>query len=104
MPDDWDDHAEVVAAGSSCRATECGESALAYGPPDRSRRDHAEPREFTCPRWESTLPSMNLLRLNLLALNLLSVNLPSLKAVPEKGCASFRACPGSWLLPRVQAA
>ena len=43
MPaDDGDDHADIVAAGSSrpasCPVPGCGESAVAYGPPDRSGR------------------------------------------------------------------
>jgi len=57
-PDDSDDHADIAAAGSHCPAPECGESALAYGPPDRSGRD-AEPREFTARAAKSTLPSLN---------------------------------------------
>ena len=85
MSDDWDDHADVVAAGSSCPASECGASALAYGPPDRGGRDHAEPRESTSPRREINLA------------------VPEC-AVPRKDELIFQGVLRNWLVPRVQAA
>jgi hypothetical protein len=76
MPGDGDDHADAVAAGSSCQAPECDELALASGPADRNGRDHAIPREFTCLRCEINL------------------------AVPNQDELIFQGA--QWLLPRVQ--
>ena len=81
MSDDWDDHADVVAAGSSCPAPECGELAFASGPADRNGRDHAIPREFTCLRCE------------------INFAVPEF-AVPNQDELIFQGA--QWLLPRVQ--
>lgn len=78
---DWDDHADVVAAGSSCQAPECGELAFASGPADRSGRDHAILREFTCLRCE------------------INFAVPEF-AVPNQDELIFQGA--QWLLPRVQ--
>lgn len=85
MSADWDDHADVVAAGSSCPAPECGELALASGPADRGGRDRAVPREFTRLRSE------------------INFAVPEC-AVPKKYELIFQSVPRNWLLPRVQAA
>lgn len=85
MPEDGDDHAGVVAAGSSCPAPECGELALAYGQPDRGGRDHVIPREFARLRSE------------------INFAVPEF-AVPNQDEPIFQAAPRNWLLPRVQAA
>jgi len=79
MPDDWDDHDDRVAAGSSCPTPGCGELVVACGRPDRTGRDHAEPWEFTCPRC--------------------GINF----TVPEDELI-FQGVPTNWLLARVQAA
>jgi hypothetical protein len=51
MLDDWDERAEVVAAGSICPVPDCGALAISYGPPGRTGRDNARSWcEFTCPR------------------------------------------------------
>jgi len=50
MADDWDEHDDVVAAGSSCPMPDCGALVVACRPPDRTGRDYAEPWGFTCPR------------------------------------------------------
>ena len=50
MPDDWDEHDDVVAAGSSCPVPDCGALAVACRPPDRTQCDNLKPWEFTCPR------------------------------------------------------
>jgi hypothetical protein len=48
MPDDWDEHDDVVAAGAICPMPDCGALVVAYTPPDRAGRDNAEPWEFVC--------------------------------------------------------
>jgi len=83
MSADWDDHADVVAAGSSCPAPECGELALAWGPADRSGSDHAVPREFTCLRSE------------------INFAVPEF-AAPNQNELIFQGAPRNW--PRIQAA
>ena len=50
MPDDWDEHDDVVAAGASCPVPDCGALAIAYRSMEDVGRDHSEPWEFTCPR------------------------------------------------------
>jgi len=48
MPDDWDEHDDVVVAVSSCPMPDCGALAVAYHSTDGVGRD-LEPWEFTCP-------------------------------------------------------
>ena len=79
MADDWDEHDEVVAAGSSCPMPDCGALVVAYRSADGVERDHSEPWEFTCPRCgiEFTVTEADLI---------------------------FQSLPEDWLLGRVQAA
>jgi hypothetical protein len=79
MPDDWDEHDDVVAAVSICPMPDCGALAVAYGSTDGVGRDHSEPWEFTCPRCgiDFAIPQDELL---------------------------FQSVPKEWLLARVQAA
>jgi hypothetical protein len=79
MADDWDEHDEVVAAGSSCPVRDCGALVVACRPSDRTGRDHAEPWGFNCPRCgiDFTVPEDELI---------------------------FHSVPKDWLLGRVHAA
>jgi hypothetical protein len=64
MPDDGDEHGEVVAAGSICPIPDCGALVVSYRPPDRMARDNARSWcEFTCPRCgiDFTLPEDELI-------------------------------------------
>jgi hypothetical protein len=80
MPDLWDEHDDVVAAGSICPIPNCGTLVVAYGPPDRTARDNARPWwEFTCPNCGTDF------------------------TVPEDELM-FQSVPREWLLVRVQAA
>ena len=79
MPDDWEEHDDVVAVGSSCPIPDCGALVVAYRPPDRTGRDNAEPWAFTCPRCgiDFTVPEDELI---------------------------FQSVPKEWLLARFHAA
>ena len=63
MADNWDEHAEVVAAGSSCPMPDCGALVVAYRSADGVERDQSEPWEFTCRRCgiEFTVPEADLI-------------------------------------------
>lgn len=79
MPDDWDEHDDVVAAGSICPVPDRGALAVSYMPPDRTGGDNAKPScEFTCPRCAIDF------------------------AVSEDQLI-FQSVPKEWLLARVQA-
>jgi hypothetical protein len=79
MPDEWYEHDDVVAAGSSCPMPDCGALTVAYRSADDVGHDDAEPWEFTCPRCglQFTVPEGDLI----------------LQSVPE-----------DWLLAKVHAA
>jgi hypothetical protein len=63
MPDDCDEHNDVVAAGTSCPMPDRGTLLVAYSSPDRTRCDHGRPWEFACPRCgiDFTVPEDELL-------------------------------------------
>jgi hypothetical protein len=52
MLNDWYEHDNDVASGSSCPISDCGALAVAYGSPSASR-DKSGLCEFTCPRCGS---------------------------------------------------
>lgn len=52
MPDDRDDHDNVVAAGAVCPMPDWAAVLVAYRPSDRAVRGRVQPCEFTCPRSE----------------------------------------------------
>ena len=80
MRDDWDEHDEVVAAGTICPVPDCGTLVISYKPPERTGRIDGKSRcEFTCSRCgiDFTVPEDELI---------------------------FQSVPKEWLLARVQAA
>jgi hypothetical protein len=50
MKDDWKEDAEVLAAGASCPAPECGEINFTYHTANRDRWSVSNPFEFKCSR------------------------------------------------------
>jgi hypothetical protein len=80
MSDHWDEHDEVVAAGSICPVPDCGALVISYRPSVRVGRDNARSWcEFACTGCGTDF------------------------TVPEDELI-FQSVPKEWLLARVQAA
>jgi hypothetical protein len=52
MPDDRDDHDNVVVAGAICPMPDCAALVVAYRPSERAVLGRLEACEFTCPLCE----------------------------------------------------
>ena len=78
MQDDWYEHDNDVASGSSCPIPECGALAVAYRSPS-ARCDNSELCEFTCPRCGSDF-------------------------IASSDALIFQSVPKKWLLAEVQVA
>jgi hypothetical protein len=42
MPDDWEQHEDVIAAGTRCLTPDCGALTLAYRSNDNGENDNSE--------------------------------------------------------------